>query len=268
MAGPGQRARDERADPVARLDPDTVDIGVFAAVAAGVAIVAAGDMYQRWIAPSPVWFFDIDGSFNLVTWFQSFVLAGAALCAAGIAVTHANRALRTMWCAVAASIAFMSLDKSISLHERVGERLEDALGWSEQGGRLLWQVVYSPFLATLAVLLIAVMLVAGRRELLWVTAAIVMMATKLLLEALMFPAIESGLTHEVYRTYAFEVLTEESVQALGFGALFAAFSRLLAVRLMTGARMAAPEEVEVGAATAAGAVPAPARALDAKTPPL
>lgn len=250
-----------RADSVARIDPDAVDIAVFGAVAFGVAVVAAGDMYQRWLAPDPIWFLDIDGSFNLVTWFQSFVLAGAALCAAGIAVTQANRALRAMWAAVAAGVTFMSLDKSISLHERLGERLEDALGWPEQGGRLLWQVIYSPFLVTLAVLLVAVMLVAGRRELLWGTAAIVMMATKLLLEALMFPAIESGITHELYRTYAFEVLTEESVQALGFGALFASFARLLYVRASAALHddTLAPGVVAVGASDPTPSAPLSAR---------
>lgn len=256
------QARETATDPVARIDPDTIDVAVFAAAALGVAIVAAGDMYQRWLAPDPMWFFDIDGSFNLVTWFQSFVLGGAALCAAGIAVTQANRALRAMWLAVAAGVTFMSLDKSISLHERVGQRLEDALGWSEQGGRLLWQIVYSPFLATLAVLLVAVMLVAGRRELLWVTAAIVMMATKLLLEALMFPAIESGITHELYRTYAFEVLAEETVQALGFGALFAAFARLLYVRAGAARRddaLSPGVVTEVDAPDPAPIAPLPAR---------
>ncbi|HXK32712.1 MAG TPA: hypothetical protein VNM91_01710 [Dehalococcoidia bacterium] len=248
-------------DPVAPIDPDAVDIAVFAAVALGVAIVAAGDVCQRWLAPDPMWFFDIDGSFNLVTWFQSSVLAGAALCAAGIALTQANGALRAMWLAVAGGVAFMSLDKSISLHERLGQRLEDALGWSEQGGRLLWQVVYSPFLAALAILLVAVMLVAGRRELLWVTAAIVMMATKLLLEALMFPAIESGMTHELHRTYAFEVLTEESVQALGFGALFASFARLLYVRAGAAVR---DDALSPGAIAEAGvAGPAPVAPLPA-----
>jgi hypothetical protein len=129
---------------------------------------------------------------------------------------------------------------------------------------LLWQVVYSPFLVTLAVLLVAVMLVAGRRELVWVTAAIVMMATKLLLEALMFPAIESGITHELHRTYAFEVLTEESVQALGFGALFASFARLLSIRIAAMHADARPRDVaadvaDMDARGAAPVAPLPAR---------
>lgn len=200
------------------------------ALAGGLALVAA-DVFQRWIAPEHIWALDIDGRFNAVTWFHSFVLAGAALAALGLASTYRDSGQRLMWLLAGGAMAFLSLDKSISLHERVGESIEQRFDLPEQAGRVIWEAVYAPFLIALVILLIIAVGRASTPARLWVGFGIALCAGKVALEALMFPAIHLELFDETSVLYGIEVNIEESVQLLGFAAFFGAFAQLLFDRI-------------------------------------
>jgi hypothetical protein len=209
-----------------RLRPslDNVEALILGLTALGGLLLVAADVYQRWIGDR-TWVLDIDGRFNPTTWFHSFVLAGAACSALLIALTRGEkRKSFRLWLAIGITFAFLSLDKSISFHERVGENIEDAIDGAEQSGRIIWQLVYGPFLVGLVVALHAA--VRGTRLARWAYAAIALAASKIALEALMFPAIHFGLTSEAGVLYGIEVNIEESLQLLGFGFFFAVFARL------------------------------------------
>ena len=194
----------------------------------GAIALVGGDVYQRWIGTS-TWTLNIDGRFNAVTWFHSFVLAGASMSALVIAAATApgDRRRAQTWLFIGLSFAFLSFDKSISFHERLGQELEETFGLADEAGRVLWQAVYAPFLAALVFVLFRIMDqdVARYRRL--IVIAIGLCASKLALEALMLPAIEWGVTSEQGVLYGLEVNLEESVQLMGFGLFFATFAALM-----------------------------------------
>jgi hypothetical protein len=206
-----------------------------AALLGGLALVAA-DIFQRWIWPDHIWVLDIDGRFNTVTWFHSFVLAGASLAALALAFTYQAIRERLMWLFVGASLAFLSLDKSISLHERVGQNIEEGLDLPEQAGRLIWEIVYAPFLASLAILMLLCVRNAGLTTRFWIELGLLCAAAKILVEGVMFPMIEWGWFDEQSVVYGLEVNIEESVQLLGFALFFGAFAQLLLKRIVLAAR--------------------------------
>jgi hypothetical protein len=207
------------------------------AIIGGAALVAA-DVFQRWILREQIWSLDIDGRFNAVTWFHSFVLAGAALAAFGLAATYLKAPQRAAWSAIGVAMAFLSLDKSISLHERVGQHIEVRFDLPDQAGRVIWEAAYAPFLVTLAILLIVAVRHAAPVTRRWVVVALLLCATKVGLEALMFPAIHLGLFSEQSVVYGIEANAEETVQLLGFAAFFGAFAQLLLERTVLFARNA------------------------------
>jgi len=77
-------------------------------------------------------------------------------------------------------------------------------------------------------------------------------ASKVALEAAMFPAIHWGMFGEQSVVYGIEANVEESVQLFGFAAFFAGFAQLLLDRVVLMAR----DELETHDATAAERSPA------------
>ena len=238
MAAAPRHVPVDRPRPIAAARADApapllarIDTLILAAAARGGAILVAADITQRWILPERTWTLDIDGRFNAETWFHSLVLAGAALAAFGIAATHTTRDRRLLvWLFVGATLAFMSFDKSISFHERLGESLEDRFELHEQAGRVLWQLIYAPLLAAFAfTLFVAVR--THHRPRAWVIAGIAACGSKLLLEAAMFPLIKWDVTSEQGVLYGIEANIEESVQLLGFALFFGVLARLFLDRI-------------------------------------
>jgi len=225
-----RRAWTIAATPAALLS--RVDGLIVAAAAIGGVVLVAADVTQRWILPERTWTLDIDGRFNAETWFHSLVLAGAALAALGIAASFSGQGRRVVlaWLFVGATLAFMSFDKSISFHERLGQSLEETFELHEQAGRVLWQLVYAPLLASFALAFLWCVR-RERRARTWVIAGIAACASKLLLEGLMFPLIKAGVTSEQGVLYGIEANVEESVQLLGFALFFGVLARLLIERV-------------------------------------
>jgi|CXWL01.1.fsa_nt_gi hypothetical protein len=223
-----------------------IDTFIVGMVALGGALLVAADITQRWILPERTWTLDIDGRFNAETWFHSLVLAGAAFSALGIAATFSGRHRNVIlaWLFVGGVLAFMSFDKSISFHERLGQSLEETFELHDEAGRVLWQLVYAPLLASFA--LVFVWCVRGeRRAMTWVVAGIAACASKLVLEALMFPLIKFDVTSEQGILYGIEVNLEESIQLLGFALFFGAVARLFIQRI---AQLGPDFEGQAGAA--------------------
>jgi hypothetical protein len=208
-----------------------VDALILAVAAIGGVLLVAADVAQRWILPERTWTLDIDGRFNATTWFQSFVLGGGALAAIGVATTLRTRDRRLLaWLFLAATLAFMSFDKSISFHERLGQSLEEWFELQDEAGRVLWQVIYAPLLASFAAVLIWLVR-EDRRDRLYAILGIAAGASKLVLEAAMYPVIEWGITSEKGVLYGIEVNLEESVQLIGFALFFALLARLFIARV-------------------------------------
>lgn len=232
-AGPADSTRGPLGGDIASLPLDRL---ILAAVALGGLALVAADMFQRWISPTHIWALDIDGRFNAVTWFHSFVLGGAALAALGLALTYGDQLKRLRWGAIGAALAFLSFDKSVSLHERVGQNIEERFNLGDEAGRVIWEVIYLPFLLTFALLLVYAVRRAGSSTRLWIDLALLFCAAKVFLEGIMFPSIEAGLFTEQSVIYGIEANVEETVQLLGFGLFFAALAQLLCDRIVLLAR--------------------------------
>jgi hypothetical protein len=115
-----------------------LDLLVMAFAAMAALVLVAADVFQRAIYYRNIPTLDIDGQYNVETWFHAVVLGGVALCALGIAFTHFTNARRLQWLGAAAGIAFFSLDKSISLHERAGIAIVNRLDLPRER-RVAWR---------------------------------------------------------------------------------------------------------------------------------
>jgi hypothetical protein len=214
-----------------------IDVLVFSTALAIGAVLVVADIYQRWLAADDIETFNIDGHNNPETWFHSAVLAGAAICALAIAFTVFENRRRWLWLVLGVGIGFFSLDKAVTIHERVGDRLEGWLNLPDDGGRIAWEVAWSPIIVVVAIALIACVWQSNRRTQLWALGLLLAGASKLVMEALTFPAV-----HLLHATdhggwfYGLEVNVEESVQLIAFACLFAGFAQLFVDRLSALAR--------------------------------
>jgi len=234
-----------------------LDLLVMAAAAAGGLLLVAADMFQRWIYYRRIPTLDIDGQYNVETWFHAMILAGAALAALGIAFTHFTNRHRLQWLGAATGVAFLSLDKAISLHERVGIAIVNRFDLPREAGRLLWQGAWSPIILTTAVLLIMCVWRSPLSTKLWILLGLALGGVKLGMEAMIFPLTQLGwVTADRGVAYGIETNIEETAQLLAFAALLAAFAQLFADRLSALAR---GEELEAATASATPPAAVPAR---------
>jgi hypothetical protein len=200
-------------------------------------LFVVADVYQRGIAPDDIETFNIDGRNNPVTWFHAIVLAGAAFSALGVALTTFDGARRLVWLVLGLGIAFFSMDKAIAIHERVGSKIEDWLALPQDGGRIAWQVAWSPILLVVAAALLIGVSQSNRRTQLWAFGLLLAGGAKLVLEGLTFFAVRYlDATERTGWFYGIEVNVEETVQLLGFACLFAGFAQLFVDRLWALAR--------------------------------
>lgn len=82
-------------------------------------------------------FFDLDHERNLPAWFSTLLLSSAALLSLVIGILHfrCRLAWARHWLTIGLLFLLLSLDESVSLHERAVEPLRAALG---AGGLLYW----------------------------------------------------------------------------------------------------------------------------------
>jgi hypothetical protein len=123
-----------------------------AAAAAAVAlqtVVYLGDVQLSGHEPHLL---DADGDFSAWAWASACAVFCGALASLGVAATTAAR--RRAEIGVAVILAFLSLDETVGIHERLTNDLPDRLGVPLYFARAIWPAVYLPLLVLLAVLLV------------------------------------------------------------------------------------------------------------------
>ena len=211
---------------------------LFFTTVAGVVLIGL-DIFQRWIWHRPIETFNIDGAANIETWVHTVILGGAALAALGIAFTFFDNRNRLLWLVAGMGIAFLSLDKATGLHERFGDKLTSVLGLPESATRVVWIVAWSPIIAAITIALVSVIWGSPRVTRTWIAAGLCFAASKIILEAMMFPVLYYGATAYTANIhahsgwlYGVEVLVEETAQLFAFACFFAGFAQLLVDRLL------------------------------------
>jgi hypothetical protein len=133
----------------APLGPDDVDrlFGYVFPVAIGaVAIQAALHLGNAVVLDNRISSFDADHEGNLIAWAGSSAIFAAACSAGLLALVRARD--RLLLGLLAAAVAFLSLDETAALHERIGQAGVRAFGLPDDDyGRLVWPVVWFPLLA-------------------------------------------------------------------------------------------------------------------------
>jgi hypothetical protein len=239
------------AEAADRGDYPRVDLIVMAVAFVGAVALVGADFFMRHITRNVIEMTDIDGQKNLTTWFHSSILLGAAISAFLILPTFSGTRQRLQWAVLGCGLAFFSLDKSISLHEQVGRGLVNTFSVSDSAGRVLWELAWSPIILATAVALILCVWEANRTTKLWAIGMLAGGGAKLVMEALMFPAIHFLGASQTGVFYGIEVELEESVQLLAFACLFAGLAQLLIDRVFERAAALRPESAATGATTEA-----------------
>jgi hypothetical protein len=231
-----------------------IDLLVMAVAVVGAVALAGADFFMRHVTKSIIEMTDIDGQKNLTTWFHSSMLLGAAISAFLILPTFSGTRQRLQWAVLGCGLAFFSLDKSISLHEQVGRGLVNTFSVSHSSGRVLWELAWSPIILATAVALILCVWEANRTTKLWAIGMLAGGGTKLVMEALMFPAIHFLGASETGIFYGLEVELEESVQLLAFACLFAGLAQFFIDRVFERAAALQPESTATASTSQASRV--------------
>jgi hypothetical protein len=141
-----------RSAPLGPGDADRLFGYVFPVAIGAVAIQAALHLGNAIVLDNRVSSFDADHEGNLIAWAGSSAIFAAA-CAAGILALVRSRD-RLLLGLLAAAVAFLSLDETAALHERVGQAGVRVLGLSDDDyGRVIWPIVLFPLLAGVVLVL-------------------------------------------------------------------------------------------------------------------
>jgi hypothetical protein len=93
-----------------------------------------------------------DDELGLPAWLSSSATFAAAFGAFLLALMQER--IDASLLVLAGLLAFFSLDDAIVVHERVGEKAADALGYGETTERLIWLILFFPLFALAAILLV------------------------------------------------------------------------------------------------------------------
>ena len=134
---------DERASTLLRVGLAIAVITVTAqAVAHVVGVQFLDDRYLH---------LNADDELGLPSWVSSSATFAAAFAAFLLALMPDR--IDALLLVLAGLLAFFSLDDAIAVHERLGEKVADALGYGETAQRLIWLVLFLPLFALAAILL-------------------------------------------------------------------------------------------------------------------
>jgi hypothetical protein len=93
-----------------------------------------------------------DDELGLPAWMSSSATFAAAFAAFLLALMLARIDFSVL--VLAGLLAFFSLDDAIVVHERLGEKVADLLGYGETTERLIWLILFFPLFALAAILLV------------------------------------------------------------------------------------------------------------------
>lgn len=198
-----------------------------------------------------VWGWRVDGlDLDLeASWFgkaSALLTLGAGLLVLAGALATALRTRTRL--ALGAALVFLGVDDLLSIHERIGWRVADAVGGGDDVLRLAWPIAYLPFVGLVALLLLRARPGLARNE-----ARAILVALGLLGLAIVAEVVGFGLKELGYRNRTapdvVEVALEEGLEIAGWAlvleAIWLAALREgalggLAPRLRGGSRPASP----------------------------
>jgi hypothetical protein len=135
---------DERASALLRVGLAIAAITVTAqAVAHVIGVQLLDDRYLH---------LNADDELGLPAWVSSSATFAAAFAAFLLALMQAR--IDASLLVLAGLLAFFSLDDAIAVHERLGERVADTLGYGETAQRLIWLILFLPLFAVAGLLLL------------------------------------------------------------------------------------------------------------------
>lgn len=145
MESPAARQYDVRV----RVAGDRVlTLGVGLAILA-VSVQTASHLANEFLLDGEIRNLDADAEFATFAWAGSVAIFAGGLGAALLAALEG----RTLLYAVAAVLAFLSLDEIVQIHEQLALELAEGLDVPDYVGVRLWLVLYGPLLLALAVVL-------------------------------------------------------------------------------------------------------------------
>jgi hypothetical protein len=150
---PGRRVESPRdeSDESRRLTERILRIGATVAVA-GVVVQVVAQLVNYFVFDVQVWNLDVDADTNAFAWASSVAQFAAAFVCVLLAAVGWWSPRRLL--ALAAILAFFSLDDIARYHENLGSAVrEDVVGAESGYGRLIWPIVFFPLLAAAFVLL-------------------------------------------------------------------------------------------------------------------
>jgi hypothetical protein len=155
-----------------------------------------------------------DDELGLAAWTSSSATFAAAFGVLLLALLEKTIDRRLI--ALALLLAFFSLDDAVVVHERVGEKIADALGYGEDAERLIWLVLFLPLFALGLVLLVYAsrrLPAALDRVLKWGIGLFVVALAAELLSSVIYSAadVERGSWPDVL-----EVIVEEGAELAGW----------------------------------------------------
>lgn len=214
---------------------------------AGVAAQTAIHLFNGWALDYRWGALNAAEDESVFGWASTAVTFGAAL---GVMLFAATRRFRLAGpFALAAIIAFLSLDDFIELHERVGG-LWETLGLWEKADRLVWPAIFLPLLAAAFVLALRLSADGPARA-----GRLVRTGLILLVAAVVLEVASQGLYHlgwdDQDLPLVIEVVAEEGAELAGWilvatGFFVAACTRLIAIGSPTEGSRAPPLAEETG----------------------
>jgi len=129
-----------------------VRTGVVLAVA-GAAAQTLIHLVNLFLLGDRYYHLDVSAEQTAFSW-ASTVATFAAACAALLLAARPDLPHRRLMLLLGASLAYLSLDDFVELHERLGNWVGDELGLPEAVGPRIWVLVYLPVLVAAALLLV------------------------------------------------------------------------------------------------------------------
>jgi hypothetical protein len=139
---------------------------------------------------------DVNSEGNAPTWAHSAVVFSVAFVCALHALLVRQR--RRMFVALAAILAFLSLDEMVGVHERIVGKVLDLVGLPITWDSLLWPALYVPLLGGLFVLLLAAARAAPARPGRYVLVGLSLLAIAVVAEVVSAPvSTDSNWAHTI-----------------------------------------------------------------------
>jgi hypothetical protein len=203
------RSRSDRHEPVSDDADPVLSFSRALAVTLGLALIAA-HLLNSFALDGSVRQLDADEERTIFSWASSSATFAGALVAMLLALWLPR--LRFRFGALAAILAFFSLDDAIGVHEVLSEVSTDDLGLPIAAQRLLWPVGYLP-LAAVAITVLASVAQTGRRRT-YMIAGVGLLALAIASE--LASVMWNGLFFDSETLDVLEVAVEESAELAGW----------------------------------------------------